>query len=217
MKIAAFVDADGNTLPLDSSGMVQVYEYKDSEWYCIHKVPFYINKAMNLADIRSSIYAIAPDLNGCRAFVVKRSMGIFSTIFEQEFHIRVFQIQASLYKELLDQVRESLRLELVAALKKTESCKGQAQDINPVLVGEPSRGCYTIDLIKVQEKHETMNSKEILLPFFQNNKFVELEIVCLHTPKWLERELTNFNFRVITETRKDGLCHAFVRSIEVER
>ena len=55
-----------------------------------------------------------------------------------------------------------------------------------------------------------MNSKDILLPFFQNNKFVELEIICLHTPKWIERELGNFNYKVKTEIRKDGFCHAFV-------
>jgi len=64
--------------------------------------------------------------------------------------------------------------------------------------------------VEVQRKNDSMNSKDILVPFFEKNKFVELEIICLHIPKWIERELVNLNFTVKTEMRKNGLCHAFV-------
>ena len=213
MRIAAFVDTEGNTLSFDSSGIVIIYEHKNSQWYCIHQTPFYIRKDMNLADIRKSIYTMASNLEGCKAFIAKRAMGIFNAIFEEELHIRVFSAQGSPLA-VLDQVRDCVRSEIIEAIKKAESCKEQAMSINPVLVGDPSRGCYLIDLVKVQEKNESMNSKDILLPFFRDNKFVELEIICLHTPKWIERDLVELNFEVKTEIRKNGLCHAFVHPIK---
>lgn len=210
MKIAAFVDAEGNTLPFDSSGMIYIYEMKNSgQWLCVCKVPLYINRNMNLVDIRKSIYTIASDLAGCKAFIIKRSMGIFNTIFEEELHIRVFSATGSPLA-VLDQVRELVRTEIIEAIKKAELCKQQNNETSPIAVGDLSKGCYLINLVKVQEKNESMNSKDILLPFFQNNKFMELEIICLHTPKWIERELGNFNYKVKTEIRKDGFCHAFV-------
>ncbi len=214
MKIAAFVDVEGNTLPFDSNGMIYVFENNNNnmQWQCIGKIPLYINRDMNLADIRKNIHSVAPELIGCKAFIVKRNMGIFNTIFEEELHIRVFSATGSPLA-VIDQVRELVKAEIIKAINKAELCKQQDNDTNPVAVGDSTKGCYLINLVKVQEKNESMNSKEILLPFFQNNKFVELEIICLHTPKWIERELTTLNFKVKTEIRKDGLCHAFVYPI----
>ncbi|WP_080905593.1 Fe-only nitrogenase accessory AnfO family protein [Parabacteroides sp. Marseille-P3160] len=211
MKIAAFVDSEGNTLSFDSSGIVLVYEknYNDLQWRCVCKVPFYINKEMNLADIRKSIYTMASGLEGCKAFIAKRGMGIFNAIFEEELHIRIFSVKGSPLTAL-DQVRDRVRTDIIEAIKKAELCKQQNDSINPIAIGDSTKGCYQINLVKVQEKNESMNSKDILLPFFEKNKFVELEIICLHTPKWIEKELGNLNFKVKTEVRKDGLCHAFV-------
>jgi len=209
MRIAAFVDIEGNTQSFDSSGSVHIYESNDLPWHCVCKVPFYIDKGMNLKDIRKSIYMMASNLKGCKAFITQRSMGIFNAIFEEELHIRVFPIKGSPLV-VLDQVKELVKSEIIEAIKKAEFCKLQNMSIGPIAVGDPTTGCYRIDLVKVQTKNESMNSKDILLPFFEKNKFIELEIVCIHTPKWIERELVNLNFTVKTEMRKDGFCHAFV-------
>lgn len=209
MKIAAFVDTNGNTLAFDTSGIVFILKNEDSQWHCIHKVPLYINKDMNLKDIRKSIYSISSHLEGCKAFIVKRNLGIFNAIFEEELHIRIFSVKGSPFT-ILDEIRNRVRSEIIEAINKAELCKQQNSSTEPIVIGDSTNGCYQINLVKVQEKNETMNSKDILLPFFQEKTFVELEIICHHTPKWIERELTNLNFKVKTEIRKDGLCHAFV-------
>lgn len=211
MKIAAFVDVNGNTQDFDTSGMVHVYEQnKGSEWDCVCKVPLYINDRMNIADIRQSIHTTASSLEGCRAFIAKRCKGIFNAIFEEELHIRLFSATGLAFV-VLDEVRDRFRADALEAIKRAEQHKREQDEysINPVPVAG-SEGRYLINLVKVQEKNESMNSKDILVPFFENNKFVELEIICLHTPKWIERELVNLNYKVKTETRKGGLCHAFV-------
>ena len=211
MRIAAFVGTEGNTQSFDSSGTVHIYEKdNDLQWHCVGVVPFCIEKTMNLKDIRKSIYAIAPSLSGCKALIARYNMGIFNAIFEEELHIRIFPIKGSPLV-VLDKVRELIRIEFIEAVKKAELCKQQnTNSTSPIPVGELENGLYRIDLVEVQRKNDSMNSKDILVPFFEKNKFVELEIICLHIPKWIERELVNLNFTVKTEMRKNGLCHAFV-------
>lgn len=210
MKIAAFVDVEGNVLPFDSNGMICIYDNNNTtQWNCVSKRPLYINRGMNLADVRESVHAVASDLIGCKAFIVKRNMGIFNAIFEEELHLRIFSATGSPLA-VLDQVRDIVRSDIVKAIENAERCKQQNTSIDPIAIGDSTKGCYQINLVSVQEKNELMNSKDILLPFFQKNKFVELEIICRHTPKWIERELTNLNFTIKTEMRKDGYCHAFV-------
>jgi hypothetical protein len=44
--------------------------------------------------------------------------------------------------------------------------------------------------------HRTsLNSKEILLPFFKRTSFSQLEITCDHMPKWFEKELPALKLR----------------------
>jgi nitrogen fixation protein NifB len=50
----------------------------------------------------------------------------------------------------------------------------------------------------------------VLLPFFQNNVFKKLEIVCKHVPKWFDNEFGVLKLDVRTEESADGLCHAVV-------
>lgn len=214
MKIAVFVDTNGNTLSFDSSGIVLIYENNNSDWQCICKVPFYINKEMNLASIRKSIYMIAPELAGCKALVAKRKMGIFNAIFEEELHIRLFAIQGSPVSFLND-IRKTLNSEIVEAIKRIELNKQKKDSFDPVLVGDSSKGCYQINLVKVQEKDASLNSKEILLPFLQNTSFWELEIICLHLPKWFDKELNAFGLCVFKVEWQNKYCHAFIHPIVV--
>jgi len=214
MKIAVFVDTNGDTLSFDSSGMVLIYESNHSDWQCIHKVPFCIDKEMDLADIRKSIYKIAPDLFGCKAFVAKRRMGIFNAIFEEELHIRLFAIEGYPVP-FLDNIRETLRTEIIEAINQIELNKQKKECLDPVLVGDFSNGCYQINLVNVQEKNASMNSKEILLPFLENKSFSELEVICLHVPKWFDKELHNIGLGVFKVEWKDAYCHAFVHPVSI--
>lgn len=212
MKIAVFVDASGDTLSFDSSGIVVIYENHNADWQPIDKVPLYIDKEMNLASVRESIYMIAPELVGCKAFVSKRRMGIFNAIFEEELHIRLFAIQGSPIPFLND-IRKTINSEIIEAIKRIELNREKKDSSDPISVGNSLKGCYQINLVKVQAKDASLNSKEILLPFLQNTPFRELEVICMHIPKWFDKELHVLGLCVSTEERKDEYCHAFVRPI----
>jgi len=212
MKIAVFVDTDGNAAPFDSSGTVLVYENNHSDWQCTCQIPFCLNKGMNLANIRKSIYALAPKLLGCKAFVVKRKMGIFNAVFEEELHIRLFALQGSPVPFLND-IRFAINNEIIEKIKRIELERQTKDHFVPLSIGDPSKGCYRIDLVKIQEKDASLNSKEILLPFFQNTSFWELEIICLHVPKWFDEELHTLGLYVLSEEWRGLYCHAFIHPI----
>jgi Fe-only nitrogenase accessory protein AnfO len=214
MRIAVFVDMNGDTLSFDSSGMVLIYENNHSDWQCIHKVPFCINKEMNIAGIRESIYRIAPNIFGCKALIAKRRMGIFNAIFEEELHIRLFAIEGYPVP-FLDKVKETLCSEIIEAIQRIELNKQKKECLDPVLVGDFSKGCYQINMVNVQEKNASMNSKEILLPFLQNKSFSELEVICLHVPKWFDKELHTIGLSVFKVEWKDAYCHAFIHPISI--
>lgn len=210
MRIGTFIDKDGNTLPLNASGTIYVYENdRDGIWTCVEEVPFCINPEMSIQEIRRKSNEAASRLRGCKALIVDNGAGILNCIFEDELHIRPVMISGDPYP-YFDGVKNVIRQSAVKAIERIEQEQSKNRSTNPVLVGDDASGLYRIDLVKAQEENETINSKDILLLFFRNNNFTELEIIYFHTPKWIESELVNFNFRMKTEMRRDGFCHTFV-------
>lgn len=210
MRIGTFIDKEGNTLPLNASGKFYVYEdNRDSLWTCVEEIPFFINSEMNIQEIRQSSNKVAPRLRGCKALIVDNCVGILNCIFEDELHIRLVMIPGNPYP-YFDGVKKDIRQSVIKAIERIEQEQRENRSINPVFVGDNASGLYRMDLVKAQERTESINSKDILLSFLGKTDFVELEIVCSQTPKWMERELENLNFKMTTEMRRDGFCHAFV-------
>lgn len=210
MRIGTFIDKEGNTLPLNASGTIYVYEdNRDSLWTCVEEVPFFINPEMNIQGIRQNSTKVAPHLRGCKALIVDNCVGILNCIFEDELHVRLVMISGDPFP-FFDGVKNGIRQCAIKAIERIEQEQKESQPLSPVLVGGGVSGLYRIDLAKVQKENESINSKDILLPFFRKNNFIELEIICDQTPKWIEHELENLNFRMKTEMRRDGFCHAFV-------
>ena len=212
MKIAVFMDSNGETLPFGEAGTVELYDRDGEDWYCINCIPFKPDRAMNLNLLRQCIYKMASQLDDCKLFVVKKTQGIFKAILEEELGINVRTFDGSPL-ESLDQIREQREKEIIGAAVSAcgRSCgQGEAAGISPVPVGNADRKLYRINLAEVQKKNTSLNSKEILLPFLEENNFHELEIICIHPPKWLGNALPTFGLTMKTEERKDGFCHVFV-------
>lgn len=210
MRISVFVDAEGNALPMITSGMIKIFQRNDSQWELVEQIPLYIHQEMGLGEIRKSIYQIAPNFVGCRILIVKNCVGILKAIFEEELHLRLILVEGDpvpFLEQAKEQYVASVR-NAIAGLKAERERKEES--IYPVRAGNIGKDCFRIDLTKVQGKQSLMNSKEILVPFFEREQFRELEIICLHTPKWIEKELPELNYTVKTEWRKDGTCRTFV-------
>ncbi|MDR3127410.1 MAG: Fe-only nitrogenase accessory protein AnfO [Tannerellaceae bacterium] len=212
MRIGALVDGGGETIAVTSPGKLVVYENEGEWWRCVGETSFEVGERRGVSEIREYLHVATAPLSGCRALLVRQTKGIFTAILEEELHLRVIAVCGS-PKPVLDEVRDSIRASIRAAVEKAERCKGggEAVELRPVAVGDSEEGRYRIDLVQVQEGGEGKNSKEILIPFFESVGFRELEIVCLHAPKWIEKELAGLGYRCMSEDRQDGLCHVFVR------
>jgi hypothetical protein len=61
-----------------------------------------------------------------------------------------------------------------------------------------------VDLRDVMAHKTTLNSKELLLPFFQSTPFRQLEIICDHIPCWFQSELSILGLRANVESSDGG-------------
>ncbi|KZL91364.1 Fe-only nitrogenase accessory AnfO family protein [Clostridium magnum] len=69
--------------------------------------------------------------------------------------------------------------------------------LKPIKNGDD--GSYYIDLRIITENNEKITSKQVLLPFFHNTVFKELEITCDHIPPWFGMELKQLNLQFYSE------------------
>ena len=205
-KIAAFVDASGNVLPIHEEGKIQVYEIRDSSWYCIDEFSFGIGKLTDIAEARRQIHLIAPRLDGCNAIVVHQCKGLLHAIFEEELRLRVFLATGNPIAVLF-QVRDIIRKQIVQAIERIDQKNKNLNLIFPVYEREM---CFRVDLVE-KEKVESFDCQLDILNFLREEAFVELEIITAKEPRgWLFDTLQTCRLVLTTELRRDGWYHAFV-------
>jgi Fe-only nitrogenase accessory protein AnfO len=209
MKIATLVDKQGNTLPFGTSGIVKLYESDGNKWQCLREILFTLDENLDLSNIRQCIYGLVSYLGSCRSFVMKKTPGIFNVILEEELGVKVWTVNGSPV-EALQQIKEQSEMTRSEPSSRCGACRS-SNIIAPVPVGGVESGMFRIDLVEVQQKNCSLNSREVLLPFLESKKeFIELEIICTHVPKWLYNVLDTLNMEMVTKEWKDGLCHAFI-------
>ncbi|MDR3340901.1 MAG: Fe-only nitrogenase accessory protein AnfO [Candidatus Symbiothrix sp.] len=213
MKIATFVDDNGETLSFGEAGTVELYDKDGEGWYCVNCIPFKPDKSINISLLRQCIYKMVAQLGGCELFVVKKTKGIFKAIFEEELGIKIWTLDGA-FLESLDQIQAQAEREMIENATACTECSKASEAIQPEAVGNTDRGLYRINLVEVQNKNCSLNSKEILLPFLAEKNFRELEIICIHPPKWLNEALQTLHMEMKTEKRKNDLFHTFIYLIE---
>lgn len=206
MKIAAFIDEDDHALPFYATGNVALHTWQDDSWTCIKKIPFAIDETMNLAIIQHQIFTLIAELEDCTVFVTKSMKGAPLSIFDG-MGISIWDFKGAPVK-IFDQIKElkdkELEDKVKAGMIKSEQIKV------PVAIGPLRDGHFIVDLKKVLESDEHLTAKKVLLPFFRETIFQQLEIVCEHPPKFLEKESAALKLHVQTEESISGLYHVFV-------
>jgi Fe-only nitrogenase accessory protein AnfO len=195
MKIATLVDEKGNTLPFSESGRIKLYDFDDCGSYCLCEIAYDPAEKLTLSAIRPYLSGIVAQLDGCKTFAMQKKPGLFNVILEEELGVRIWGVSGSpvaVFPQIKEQT-EVLGAELEACGSGCSSCHGgggqTSEAIMPTPVGDLDSGMYQINLIEVQRKNSSLNSQEILLPFLEGKKdLIELEIICMHIPKWLNRE-----------------------------
>lgn len=189
MEIAVFLGENDETISFNEAGIVKVYLKDKEKWKVVKEIPFGINNLTSLKAIRENIKNMTEDIGECKVFVAAGLKGISLTILES-MGLKVWKVQGNPVNFL----------EYIFENEEQEKYNKYNSDTIPTPIKSRVEGKYYINLKMILESNEKVTSKQILLPFFNNISFNELEIICGHIPPWFDKELKNLNLKFSTES-----------------
>jgi Fe-only nitrogenase accessory protein AnfO len=218
MKIAVLVNENGRTVPYSAGGIIELYDLKGNSWQCIKAKSLTIDKATNISEVRERVHAVIKVIEDGKVFMVETIKSLPTGIFDA-YGISVWNHQGAPMGafDFVKEQEESKAKQKRSCCDKP-SCKstcssnsGNSEETtSSISIEKMSVGYYKIDLARILRSNNSLNSKQLLIPFMKNTTFQKLEIICEHVPKWFEHELNGMNLQLMVEKSADGLCHAIV-------
>ncbi|MEC5344424.1 Fe-only nitrogenase accessory AnfO family protein [Brenneria populi] len=200
MKIAVFVDSNGNIAPLFEPGRVRLFSRCDNRWRAVGDIPYALDRAMSLHEIRTRTLTLLEEMPGCHHFAARRIQGALLAWFDgMEVAMWQFSGRAESCLEVI--YAAATRMKRVSAI-------GAASDA--FIQAGPHEGEYHIDLITALAGDPGLTSKQLLIPFLQSQVFTRLSVTCDHLPKWFEHQLPALNLTVEVEKRHQGALCAII-------
>lgn len=198
MKIAVFLNEENKTIHCNEAGIVNIYTKDKGEWIVVRKIPLDISNIDDANIIRKEFINMVESLGECEVFVGAEVLGFFYSILESR-GINVWGIEGSPeeFLEVVLQNEEYNKAKSIKAEKPIEKIPV------PTLAGKV--GSYYIDLRPIMKNNEKINSKDVLVPFLNANKFEDLTVECDHVPPWFEKELKILNLESSVECINDNL------------
>lgn len=199
MKIAAYLDSGGVPVSLYRPGLLHVYEDDDGGrlWQQSGRLPFRLEAEMSLGQVKAAIAALVDILGDCRVLLSGEVRGLPYSVLQEQHEFRTWKSEGSLEQQL-DYVRN--REQEAAARKKYEIVLRANQPVPaplPVHGGAP--GHFWIDLRAALEHPSNPTSRNVLIPFLSVGRFVQLEILCGHLPKWMAWEFERLDLAAESE------------------
>jgi Fe-only nitrogenase accessory protein AnfO len=193
MEIGVLLDEKNNVVSFNEGGIIKIYSKKGEEWIELSKIYFSIDQSKGLKEVRKNIRDMVDKLGNCKVFAAEDVTGLPYTILES-MGFNIWRVSGG-PEDFLDYIEENEKQVIYE--------KPSLPDI-PTPIEKDEKGYYYIDLRKVMEHNERVTSKQVLLPFFHNTDFLELEIDCTHVPPWFEVEFKKLNFNsCIKEVNKN--------------
>lgn len=186
MEIAVFLGKNDETISFNEAGIVKVYLKDKEKWKVVKEIPFRINNLTSLKAIRENIKNMTEALGECKVFITAGLKGISLTILES-MGLKIWKVQGNPVN-FLDYIFEN------------EEQEKYNSDTIPTPIKSRVEGKYYINLKMILESNEKVTSKQILLPFFNNTCFNELEVICDHIPPWFDKEFKRLNFKSSIES-----------------
>jgi len=202
MKIAVYLDTQGVPTGLYRPGTLHVFdEITDAagrRWHACALHAFGIDAHMPLDGVKTAVANLVGMLGEeCRVLLSGDIRGLPYSVLQEQYGFRIWKSEGSLAQQL-DFVRE--RENEVQTQKKYELVVlGNRQVPAPVLTAGGTPGHYWIDLRAALDHPSNPTSRGILIPFLAAGRFVKLEVLCGHLPKWMAWEFERMNLAAESE------------------
>lgn len=186
-EISVVVDDDGITATIYDGKIIKIFKKINDKWEVNRELPIKIDVEQGLQGVRESISEIVDFLDDCKIFVGREVTGILYNILDAKA-INICEMKGSPDDFLDYLIEENKKYESELLLMEKEKN-------NEYPIEKDKEGYYYINLKKLNESNPNISSKQVLKPFFTNDNFYELEVICGHVPKWFETELNKFNLK----------------------
>lgn len=177
-EIAIYLNENDETESIFEKGKIKVFSNVNKSWKIEKEIPFNVDKKRTPIDLRRNTNSLIKDLGDCKIIVFKNISGLPYTILRNSEFI-VAEADGSPF-EILDDIVDELKVN-----------KESLNSIEPIPMNK--EGYYILDLNELQKNNNEVTSKQALLPFLQNKKFYELQVICSHIPPWFEEKLDSLN------------------------
>jgi Fe-only nitrogenase accessory protein AnfO len=193
MQIAILLDQHGAAARFSDGGTIYVFEKHDETWISERKLDFLNQNCTSMSELRRYMFSIVQWLGDCKVFAAQLSTGYYRVILEG-YGIGLWSVEG-IPQHFITQIESFYQNNTNRETINETHSKNQELTINErqrLIIPIPHKtGFYRVDLRDVTAHKTTLNSKELLLPFFKETPFRQLEIICDHVPRWFQSELSN--------------------------
>lgn len=203
--VAVITGSNGYTSAFLEGTLFKIFADYGGKWTQTGSLAFCINTQSGFEKIRQELTeterSLSLLLNHDSKILVGSSVtGLPYNIFDAADYT-IFEIEGK-PEQFID------RLGTQIEAQKTEAENGETvfYTAHPV---EGGGGRYFINLKILQIKKPGVTSKQALMPFFTNQAFMSLEIICTHIPPWFDRDFERLGL-VYTANQTDGALHVTV-------
>lgn len=194
-EIALYVNNSGEIIALGEAGFIRIFFKDKNKWNIKKEMSFEFSTTSQKENTGLYTRKISEVLEECKIFVAKDIPDLIYMILSN-LGVSTWKMEGEQYK-ILEYVMEKEREEAeeIKVISK-DKIINQEESFLPKEVG--SSGYYTLNLKELQEHNVGITTKQVLKPFFIENRFNELIVVCSHIPCWFDYELKrlNLNFEV---------------------
>lgn len=196
-KIAVCLQCNDLLDSFSAADRIAIYEKHDG-WRRTGQFPVSVKDAPDLNAFREQVRRTIERLEECRVIASKELSGLaFGEFDKAGFHI--FDIP-EYNDEVLDGIIEDIKKQEAERREQNLGIAGTHPEQTAV------EGVYYFNLAAVQKEHPELSSKVLLKDFLKSTPFLELHLICVHIPPWLE----DGGYNIKSDTLPDGTVRAVI-------
>ncbi len=180
MKIAAYVDDNGQLASPYDAGVITLYESESGNWTPIKDIALAIRADMRLAEVKTAVRQAVAEMDGCSVFVSATTTGLVNAVLQEElgFHtwksggvcLEQLNVVAAKEAELAATLSTPVPLETTFLGRKrccgsgSERLSSKQTPAAPISLARGADGSSRVNLIEALENDASRNSRDVLWP-----------------------------------------------------
>lgn len=205
MKIVVHLGDDGVPASLYQAGTLCVYDDEGGApwgWRAGVRQRWDPGPAPTLRTLKAALAAAVAALGDGGAVLLSAELrGLPYSLLLEEHGWRIWKSSGGTLAEQLEDVS---RREAELQAKKRYELVVLADRPAPLPVAGGAPGHFWIDLRAALEHPSNPTSRHLLIPFLQAGRFVRLEVLCGHLPKWMAWEIERLDLAAETTPLDDA-------------